>query len=57
MIPNPRFDPKRVIGRPPEQLTLREATELVGLTVALEIYTPETLPQRPAIEFLELPDA
>ena len=41
-----RLDPKRVIGRAPESLSLEEATELAGKTVALEVYTPETLPLR-----------
>ncbi len=40
------IDPKTVIGRAPERLTLEERTQLVGKTVALEVYTPETLPLR-----------
>ena len=39
-------DPKGAIGRAPERLTLEERHALVGKYVALEIYTPETLPLR-----------
>ncbi|MBK9168220.1 MAG: hypothetical protein IPM24_12240 [Bryobacterales bacterium] len=39
-------DPRRVIGRAPDALSLTERLELTGRTVALEIYTPETLPLR-----------
>jgi hypothetical protein len=34
------------IGRSPERLTLDERHQLTGKYVALEIYTPETLPLR-----------
>jgi hypothetical protein len=34
------------IGRAPEALSLKERTELAGKFVALEIYSPETLPLR-----------
>lgn len=37
---------QRAIGRPPESLTLEERRMLVGKFVAMEIYTPETLPLR-----------
>jgi hypothetical protein len=35
-----------VLGRAPEQLTLSERAALAGLTVALELYSPESLPER-----------
>ncbi len=34
------------IGRFPDQLTLNERWSLVGVWIALEKYTPETLPVR-----------
>lgn len=34
------------IGRNPDELTLPERTELAGKYIALEIYTPESLPLR-----------
>jgi hypothetical protein len=37
-------DPKLAIGRPPERLTLEERIALTGKFIAMEIYTPETLP-------------
>ncbi len=37
---------ERALGRSPEQLSLEEHTALAGKTIALEIYTPETLPLR-----------
>jgi hypothetical protein len=36
----------RAIGRSPDQLTLEERTMLAGKYIALEIYTPATLPMR-----------
>jgi hypothetical protein len=39
-------DPARAIGRAPEVLTLEERLALAGKFVALEIYSPETLPLR-----------
>lgn len=39
-------DPKKAIGRSPEQLTLEERQALAGKFIALEIYTPKTLPLR-----------
>ncbi|MEO8592678.1 MAG: hypothetical protein ABI759_05120 [Candidatus Solibacter sp.] len=39
-------DPRQAIGRSPEQLTLVERFALAGKTVALEIYSPDTLPLR-----------
>lgn len=37
-------DPKRVIGRSPESLTLEERLDFAGKFIALEIYSPATLP-------------
>lgn len=39
-------DPKRAIGHAPEDLTLEERLALSGKIIALEIYTPDTLPLR-----------
>ena len=39
-------DPKQAIGRSPDRLTLEERLALVGKYVALEIYSPDTLPLR-----------
>jgi hypothetical protein len=39
-------DPSKAIGRAPELLTLPERLALVGKTIALEVYTPATLPLR-----------
>lgn len=39
-------DPKRAIGHAPEDLTLEERLALAGKIVALQIYTPDTLPLR-----------
>ncbi|HEX8983866.1 MAG TPA: hypothetical protein VF767_00485 [Bryobacteraceae bacterium] len=41
-----RIDPARLIGRSPEQLEIRELAALAGRFVALEIYTPQTVPLR-----------
>ncbi len=35
-----------VLGRAPEQLSLEERRALAGSSIALEVYTPETLPLR-----------
>jgi len=40
------IDPKKILGRAPERLTLEEQTLLVGKFIAMEIYSPETLPSR-----------
>jgi hypothetical protein len=40
------IDPKKILGRAPERLTLEEQIALAGKFVALEIYSPETLPAR-----------
>ena len=39
-------DPRQAVGRNPDRLTLPERHALVGKYIALEIYTPETLPFR-----------
>jgi len=39
-------DPKRAIGHSPDDLTLEERLALTGKTIALEIYSPDTLPLR-----------
>jgi len=39
-------DPKQAIGRNPDRLDLAERHALAGKYIALEIYTPETLPFR-----------
>jgi hypothetical protein len=35
-----------ILGRSPDRLTIRERTELAGKLIALEIYTPKTIPLR-----------
>ncbi|MEP7363993.1 MAG: hypothetical protein ABI972_12115 [Acidobacteriota bacterium] len=40
------INPADFLGRPPERLTLRERTAVTGKWMALEIYTPESLPLR-----------
>ncbi len=39
-------DRERAIGRSPERLTLEERIQLAGKYIALEFYSPETLPLR-----------
>jgi hypothetical protein len=39
-------DPRAAIGRSPDSLTLEERLILTGKFIALEIYSPETLPLR-----------
>jgi hypothetical protein len=39
-------DPRSVIGRSPDRLTIEEQQALTGKYVALEIYSPERLPLR-----------
>ncbi|MCS6951583.1 MAG: hypothetical protein RMK57_03525 [Bryobacterales bacterium] len=46
MAVSSRVDPRQAIGRAPELLTLEERHALVGKFIALEIYTPQTLPLR-----------
>lgn len=43
---SPRIDPKSAVGRAPEQLALEEREALAGKWIALEMYTPKTLPLR-----------
>lgn len=45
-MPVTAADPKRAIGRAQESLTLEERIDWSGKFIALEIYTPETLPLR-----------
>jgi hypothetical protein len=40
------IDPKKILGRAPERLTLEEQHALAGQFIAMEIYSPETLPAR-----------
>ncbi len=46
MTASARSDPRRVLGRSPERLTLEERFALAGKYAALEIYTPEATPLR-----------
>jgi hypothetical protein len=46
MIANAVKDAGRAIGRNPDRLTLPERLALAGKCVALEIYSPETIPLR-----------
>jgi hypothetical protein len=39
-------DPNKAIGQAPEDLNLEERFALTGKTIALEIYSPATLPLR-----------
>ncbi len=39
-------DPQQALGRAPEALTLAERNALIGKYIALEIYTPGSLPLR-----------
>jgi len=41
-----RKDPARAIGRNPDRLNLEERIAMAGKYIALEIYSPETLPLR-----------
>lgn len=38
------MDVAKIIGRSPERLTLEERRRIAGLWIALEVYTPETVP-------------
>jgi hypothetical protein len=40
------IDPKKILGRAPERLTLEETHALAGKFIALELYSPDTLPAR-----------
>jgi len=46
MTASARKDPKNVLGRAPERLTLEEQSALAGKFIALEIYSPDTTPLR-----------
>ena len=46
MVESSAAMPANAVGRCPDHLTLQERTALAGKYVALEIYTPETLPLR-----------
>ncbi len=46
MILNSRVDPRKLVGLYPERLSIEQLTALAGYVVALELYTPETLPLR-----------
>jgi hypothetical protein len=46
MLPARRVPAARILGRCPDRLSLAEQIELTGMTVALELYTPETVPLR-----------
>jgi hypothetical protein len=46
MAPTRAIDSKKILGRAPERLTLEEMHALAGKFIALEIYSPETLPAR-----------
>ena len=39
-------DPKQALGRNPDRLTLEERYALAGKFIALEVYSPATLPLR-----------
>ena len=40
------IEPKKILGRAPERLTLDEQNALAGKFIAMEIYSPATLPSR-----------
>ncbi len=46
MPASPSQAAKAAIGRSPDRLTIQERTQLRGKFIALEIYTPQTLPLR-----------
>jgi len=41
-----KTDLSQFVGRYPERLTLQERLQLKGKWIALELYTPETAPER-----------
>jgi hypothetical protein len=43
---NSLADPQTAVGRAPEQLSLEERAALAGKYIALEVYSPATLPLR-----------
>ncbi|HEY1204834.1 MAG: hypothetical protein ABSH46_15635 [Bryobacteraceae bacterium] len=46
MILNSRVDPRKIVGSYPERLSVEQLRALAGYVVALELYTPETVPVR-----------
>jgi hypothetical protein len=46
MILNSRVDHRKLLGAYPERLSLGQLRGLAGYMVALELYTPETVPVR-----------
>jgi len=46
MILNSGVDPRKLIGLYPERLSVEQLRGLAGYVVALELYTPETVPVR-----------
>ena len=42
----PAIAPDRALGRSPEELSLVERLQLAGRFIALEIYSPQTIPMR-----------
>jgi hypothetical protein len=46
MILNSRVDPRKLVGLYPERLSIEQLMALAGYVVALELYTPETVPLR-----------
>jgi len=46
MILNSHVDPRKLVGSYPERLSLEQLRGLAGYMVALELYTPETVPVR-----------
>jgi hypothetical protein len=46
MTANAAKDAGRALGRNPDRLTLTERRALVGKYIALEVYSPETIPLR-----------
>ncbi len=44
MTASPETDARRVIGRSPDRLTIKERFELAGRFIALRLYTPRTIP-------------
>ncbi|MFN3324564.1 MAG: hypothetical protein ACK5AZ_13795 [Bryobacteraceae bacterium] len=46
MPSSPRIDFAKALGRSPDSLTIDERRALAGKWIALELYSPETLPLR-----------
>ena len=45
-MPSAAINPVSFLGRSPDQLSLSERTAVAGKWIAMQIYTPETLPLR-----------